>query len=215
MMNLTHIDASILSEDAHPKSEFASSGAPSPELGSSEGHLSPVLPSVLNRQFGDATSDAAASSSSPVPARAAVLPFKPPKTAHRIGSYIVGPADEHVGRRRAVSAINPNAGRLDCFVANARDAQHQIGLRIHLDEPTWLPNIVDTLVVGGWAYFFCVPTYGSLLDEFSSECVRGMDEGRVANLFGQMVDIVDFCHERGVILKDLTLRCFAFEDEAR
>lgn len=202
-MNFSADDAvSYVPEPHHRKADQPVSGLLSPTLGDLEDSAELFVPPVGYQRKTHADQQR-------------LLPFSPPKGAHRVGSYLVGPLDDKLGKRRAVSTLNPSAGRLDCFVSSVQDGRRQLSLRIHLDEPEWLPAIVDTLVVGDWMYVFSVPTYGSLLDEFSGDSVCGTKESRAVDIFGQMVDIVHYCHCRGVILRDLTLRCFAFKEEAR
>lgn len=137
---------------------------------------------------------------------------------HQVANYLVSSASaQRVQRQaRALDAESGAESLVDCLIIPAAYAARVFRIRQVLDEPEWLGELLHTVQEDGWQYIFSPPSYGSLLDEFQPPNSIGfMSEGHARELFSQILNIVDACHQHDVVIRDLTLQRFGFADKER
>lgn len=62
-------------------------------------------------------------------------------------------------------------------------------------------------------YLIMPPTYGTVHSYLLAK--KKLREPEAANIFRQMVQAVQFCHEKGIVLRDLKMGKFVFHDKER
>lgn len=75
-------------------------------------------------------------------------------------------------------------------------------------------NKIEEIIVGDqFAYILFEKSYGDLHSYIRSK--RKLKEDEASRLFKQIVSVVSYCHDVGLVLRDLKLRKFVFKDKAR
>lgn len=81
---------------------------------------------------------------------------------------------------------------------------------IHLNGNPGINSIEEVVVGPENTRIVFAPSYGDLHSYVRNKKI--LEESEAVHLFHQIVSIVAYCHENGVVLRDLKLRKFVFHD---
>lgn len=100
-----------------------------------------------------------------------------------------------------------------CKVVPLRQYQGLVSL---YSSVTPHPNIlpIQHVLLGASSAYLLLPKHHGDLHSYVRS-VKRLSESEAKRLFGQIVRIVEHCHERGVVLRDIKLRKFVFKDKNR
>ena len=83
----------------------------------------------------------------------------------------------------------------------------------HLPPHDGINKIIEILVSDSYAYVFFERSFGDLHSYVRTK--RRLKEEEASKLFRQIVSSVAHCHDSGVVLRDLKLRKFVFQNSER
>ena len=83
----------------------------------------------------------------------------------------------------------------------------------HIQSHEHINKIVEIILGEQFAYIFFETSYGDLHSYVRSK--RRLKEEEASQFFQQIVEVVKYCHQNGLVLRDLKLRKFVFKDKAR
>ena len=100
-----------------------------------------------------------------------------------------------------------------CRVTGINKYREFVTPYFEIEEHENVNRIVEVLLGEDQAYVFFEPSFGDLHSHVRAK--RRLKEVECCKLFKQIVEIVAHCHENGVILRDLKLRKFCFQNKER
>lgn len=102
---------------------------------------------------------------------------------------------------------------LVCKVLHITRYWASLAAYFHLPAHANLKQPVDIVLADPVAYVFFNPSYGDMHSFVRS--FKKLHEDEATRVFQQIVSVVAHCHDNGVVLKDIKLRRFVFQNEER
>ncbi|XP_013409915.1 tribbles homolog 2-like [Lingula anatina] len=142
-------------------------------------------------------------------------PVFPCATQHevaRLGQYIL---TEPLDGEDVYQAVNIHTHeKFICKVYDIHAYRQQLRAYWSVDYDADCINHITEIILGETkAYAFFEKNFGDLHTHVRNE--RKLKEREAKKLFAQIVRAVQRCHENGIVLRDLKLRKFVFQDELR
>eukprot|EP00794_Sanderia_malayensis_P011876 gene11876-13109_t len=132
--------------------------------------------------------------------------------ASKIGKYVI--FSKNLLNSSLHYAIDTQTRReYSCRVLGLAKYREYVFPYFHIEEHENVNKIVEVLLGDNHAYIIFEPSYGDLHSYVRSK--RKLRESEACKLFKQIVQTVSHCHENGVILRDLKLRKFVFQNKER
>jgi len=136
---------------------------------------------------------------------------KEPTPACAIGKYII--LDQIEGSS-LYKAINKQTNEeLACKIVNIEDHHKVLHSHFRLDSHPHINEITEVVVGEKKTYVFFPRSCGDLHAYVRNK--RRLREPEAQRLFGQIASVLSYCHDNGVVLRDLKLRKFVFKDPER
>jgi len=128
-----------------------------------------------------------------------------------IGKYILLNQLEGSSLYKAVNKETQE--ELACKIVNIESHQHVLQAHFHLDSHPHINEITEVLVGEKMTYLFFPRSYGDLHAYVRNK--RRLREPEAQRIFSQVASVLAYCHDNGVVLRDLKLRKFVFKDPER
>lgn len=136
----------------------------------------------------------------------------PPQTQiSKVGKYLLLERPGGSSLYRAVDTETKT--ELRCKIIDVNRFRETLSPVFHLPPHESINKIAEILVSDSYAYVFFERSYGDLHSHVRTR--RRLKEEEASKLFFQVVNAVAHCHESGVVLRDLKLRKFVFQNEER
>lgn len=129
----------------------------------------------------------------------------------KIGKYLLL---ERPGGSSLHKAVDTEAKtELACKILDVNKFRETLAPMFHLPPQEGINKIIEILVSDSYAYVFFERSFGDLHSYVRTK--RRLKEEEASKLFYQIVSSVAHCHESGVVLRDLKLRKFVFQNPER
>jgi len=136
----------------------------------------------------------------------------PPQTQiSKVGKYLLLERPGGTSLYRAVDTETKT--ELRCKIIDVNRFRETLSPVFHLPPHESINKIAEILVSESYAYVFFERSYGDLHSHVRTR--RRLKEEEASKLFYQVVNAVAHCHKSGVVLRDLKLRKFVFQNEER
>jgi tribbles-like protein len=134
------------------------------------------------------------------------LPFPPGSQLLSLGYYVVNVGAKDVDHH---PCFEQRSGQtLNCKVYSLKEFQHLAPLMYRDIEG--VHKVLDVTKLEDQVYVFSTQPYGDLHNFLKQH--RKLREGLAASIFRQIVLLVQDAHRKNVVLRDLKLKKFVFED---
>lgn len=111
-------------------------------------------------------------------------------------------------------AINTETQKeLSCKIIEVNLFRETLSPVFHLTSHEGINRVVEILVSDSYAYVFFEKSFGDLHSYVRTK--RRLKEEEASKIFSQIASVVSHCHASGVVLRDLKLRKFVFQNEER
>ena len=132
--------------------------------------------------------------------------------ASRVGKYLI--FAKGLWNSSLHCAIDTETKReYACRLLSTDKYREYIAPYFQIEQHDNINKIVEVLLGENNAYVIFEPSYGDLHSYVRSK--RRLKEAESCRLFKQIVETVNHCHQNGVILRDLKLRKFVFQNKER
>lgn len=129
----------------------------------------------------------------------------------KVGKYLLL---ERPGGSALYKAVDTEAKtELACKLIDVNKFRETLAPMFHLPPHDGINKIIEILVSDSYAYVFFERSYGDLHSYVRTK--RRLKEEEASKLFHQIVSSVAHCHDSGVVLRDLKLRKFVFQNLER
>ena len=129
----------------------------------------------------------------------------------KVGKYLLL---ERPGGSALYKAVDTeNTTELACKIIDVNKFRETLAPMFHLPTHEGINKIIEILVSDSYAYVFFERAFGDLHSYVRTK--RRLKEEEASKLFYQIVSVVAHCHDAGVVLRDLKLRKFVFQNEER
>lgn len=127
------------------------------------------------------------------------------------GRYVLLEQQEGSAMYRSINVHTQE--EFSCKVIAKERLQRSLAGHLRLDGQDHVNQVEEVLIGEGQSYVFFGRSYGDLHSYVRAK--RRLREPEALSLFRQVATAVSACHEAGVVLRDLKLRKFVFEDPQR
>ncbi|KAL8558234.1 hypothetical protein ACOMHN_040933 [Nucella lapillus] len=132
----------------------------------------------------------------------------------KLGNYVLYRQDDKLKLETVYQAIDTTTcEQFTCKVFPAKGYRDTLSAYWQADDHEHIASSSQIVVGETKAYVFFPRTYGDLHSYVREK--KRLQESEARRLFRQIVSAICHCHDNGVVLRDLKLRKFVFQDEAR
>ncbi|EDO42841.1 predicted protein [Nematostella vectensis] len=129
----------------------------------------------------------------------------------KVGKYILLERSGGGGLHKAVNIETQT--EYACKIIDVNKFRETLAPVFHITSHEGINKVVEILVSDSYAYVFFERSYGDLHSYVRSK--RRLKEEEASKLFSQIACVVSHCHSSGVVLRDLKLRKFVFQNPER
>ena len=129
----------------------------------------------------------------------------------KIGKYLILDRLSGSSLHRAIDSETKQ--EYACRILEINRYREYVSPYFQIDSHQHINKVVEVLVGECFAYVIFEPSYGDLHSYVRSK--RRLKEEEASRLFNQIVGAVCHCHDAGLVLRDLKLRKFVFQDKER
>lgn len=139
---------------------------------------------------------------------------EPEEECLKLGKYLLFPQHDRLKSDTLYQAIDTTTcEQLTCKAFDLKSYRVALSPYWQVDDSEHIASISHIVLGETLAYIFFPRTHGDLHSYVRHKKRLSEDEAR--RLFRQIVSAICSCHDNGVILRDLKLRKFVFQDEER